>query len=154
MAEVKMPESKNEAVRALDVLVGEWTLEAKGADGEPWPGEAWARFEWMEDAPLLIETSHVDLPEAPDGVCVIGADVKRGTYYQLYTDDRDVQRIYGMSLEGGEWRLLREGPDLDPWPQRFIGKISDDGQRIDGRWEGKKDGSKWEIDFDLVYTKK
>jgi hypothetical protein len=26
------------ALKRLAPLVGEWTLEARGADGEPWPG--------------------------------------------------------------------------------------------------------------------
>jgi hypothetical protein len=143
--------SENDAVKALEVLVGEWTVEATPPGGEPWQAEAWSKFEWMEGAPLLIATSHVEMPEFPDGICVIGADTRKGTYFELYTDDRDVQRIYEMSLEDGEWRLWRDGPD--PFPQRFVGQFSEDGKRIEARWEGKKDGSSWETDFDLVYTK-
>lgn len=29
-----------QALRALGVLVGKWSVEAKGANGEAWPGEA------------------------------------------------------------------------------------------------------------------
>jgi len=31
--------SAEQALRALELLVGEWTLEAKGPDGRAWPGE-------------------------------------------------------------------------------------------------------------------
>ena len=31
-------------------------------------------FEWLDGVPLLIERSHVELPEAPDSVSVIGCD--------------------------------------------------------------------------------
>lgn len=63
-------------------------------EGPPWPGEGRVAFEWLDGAPLLVERSHVDLPEAPDGVAVIGCGGTSGTCYQLYTDDRDVQRVY------------------------------------------------------------
>jgi len=80
---------------------------------------------------------------------VIGCDAAAGTYSQLYTDDRGVSRIYGMSIGGGEWKLWREG---EPFDQRFTGRFSDDGNRIDGRWEAKTDGA-WKTDFGLVFTR-
>jgi hypothetical protein len=47
-----------------------------------------------------------------------------GTYYQLYTDVRNVCRIYQMSTGSGEWKLWREG---EPFNQRFTATISEDG---------------------------
>lgn len=137
------------ALKALEPLVGEWTLEATPPGGPPWPGEATATFEWMEGNQLLIERSAIEMREAPDGICVIGCDAANGTYTQLYTDDRGVCRIYEMSIGGGEWRLWREGK---PFGQRFSGRFSDEGNRIDGRWETKTENG-WETDFDLVYTR-
>jgi hypothetical protein len=88
-----MSESTNTEVRQrLGALVGEWAIEAGPPEGPPWPGEGRVTFEWLDGAPLLIERSHVDLPEAPDGVAVIGCDGMSGTYYQLYTDDRRTAR--------------------------------------------------------------
>jgi hypothetical protein len=49
----------------------------------------------------------------------------------------------------GDWTMEARG---EPFAQRFTAKISDDGNRIEGRWEAAKDGSNWETDFDLVYT--
>jgi hypothetical protein len=140
-----------EALQRLEVLVGEWTQEAIPPGGEPWPGEARATFEWLEgsDNRLLIERSTVDMPEAPDGVCVIGCDAAKGTYYQLYSDERNVCRVYEMSIGGGEWKLWREG---EPFNQRFTAKISEDGNRIEGRWE-LDEGDGWKTDFDLIYTR-
>jgi hypothetical protein len=100
-----MSESRNTAGRErLEALVGEWTVEAKPPGGPPWPGGGRVSFEWLEGAPLLIQRSHVELPEAPDGVAVIGCDGMNGTYHQLYTDERDVQRLYEMRLDGGVWK--------------------------------------------------
>jgi hypothetical protein len=141
------------ALRELEVLVGRWSVTATPPGGEPWPGEAGTTFEWLDgsDRRLLVERSTVELPEAPDGVCVIGCDAAKGTYFQLYTDDRGVCRIYEMTIGGGRWTLLREGGE--PFDQRFTATISEDGNTIEGRWEAKKTGDDWATDFDLVYTR-
>ena len=137
------------ALEEMEVLVGEWRLEAVPPGGEPWPGEARSAFEWMEGGQLLLQRSTVELPEAPDGVCVYGCDAANGTYYQLYSDDRGVCRVYGMSIGDGEWKLWREG---EPFAQRFAATISEDGNTIRGRWE-LNEGDGWKTDFDLTYRR-
>ena len=141
------PTAEN-ALKELEPLVGEWSLEAIPPGGPPWPGEGRATFEWMEGAPFLIERSTIE-SKAPDGVTVIGCDAANGTYFQLYSDERNVCRVYEMSIGDGEWRLWREG---EPFGQRFTGRFSEDGNRIDGRWETKTE-SGWETDFDLNYIR-
>lgn len=146
-----MGESTETAARErLEAFVGEWTMEAGPPDGPPWPGAAKVSFEWMDGAPLLVQRWHVDMPEAPDGIAVIGCDGKNDRYFQLYTDERDVQRIYEMSLAEGVWKLWREG---EPFAQRFTGEFSADGATIAGRWEIAKDGESWRTDFDITYTR-
>jgi hypothetical protein len=144
------PTAEN-ALKELEVLVGEWSQEAIPPGREPWPGEARATFEWLEgsDNRLLVERSTVEMPEAPNGVCVIGCDAANGTYYQLYMDDRNVCRVYEMSIGNGEWKLWRDG---EPFSQRFTATISEDGNRIEGRWE-LNEGEGWKTDFDLIYTR-
>jgi hypothetical protein len=139
------------ALKELEVLVGEWSQTATPAGGEPWPGEAKATFEWLDgsDNRLLVERSTVEMPEAPDGYCVYGCDAASGRYFQLYTDERNVCRVYEMTIGAGEWTLHREG---EPFNQRFTAKISEDGDTIEGRWE-IDEGEGWRTDFDLVYTR-
>jgi len=139
-----------ETLKRLEPLVGEWTLEAKPPDGPPWPGEARATIEWHDSGAHLVERSSAEMPEAPDGVSIMGCDGANGTYFQLYSDDRGVCRVYEMSIGDGEWKLWREGA---PFPQRFSATISDDGNTISGRWEKAADGRTWETDFDLTYRK-
>jgi hypothetical protein len=141
-----------QALKEMEVLAGEWSQTATPPGGEPWPGEGKATFEWLggSDNRLLIERTTVEMPEAPNGVCVMGCDAAAGTYYQLYTDDRNVCRVYEMSIGNGEWKLWRDG---EPFSQRFTATISDDGNTIEGRWEAAKDGTNWETDFDLVYRR-
>ena len=51
---------------------------------------------------------------------IIGCDAANGTYYQLYSDDRGVCRVYEMSIGDGEWKLWREG---EPFTQRFTARF-------------------------------
>src|SRR5215212_7518258 len=139
-----------EALGRLGPLVGEWILEARPPDGPPWPGEARTTIEWHDSGAHLVSRFTVEMPEAPDGLSIMGCDAANGTYYQLYSDERGVCRVYEMSIGDGEWRLWREG---EPFPQRFSATISDDGETIVGRWEKAPDGRTWETDFDLTYRK-
>ena len=142
-------------LRELDRFVGEWTLAVTPPGGPPWPGEAHVRFEWLDGGAFLVEHWSLDLPEAPEGTptsgtSIIGCDAANGTYFQFYSDDRGVCRVYEMGLRDGEWTLRRAGP---PFAQRFTGSFSEDGRTISGRWELAEDGEQWQIDFDATYTK-
>jgi hypothetical protein len=139
----------------LEVLLGEWSLEARFPGAPPSDVRGRVAFEWMSGERFLIQRWEVPLPEAPDGVAIIGFDEGRGTLLQHYFDSRGVARLYDMSLEGGVWTLSRTRPDFTPlsFSQRFTGRFSDDGARIDGRWEQAADGTTWALDFDLIYTR-
>jgi hypothetical protein len=43
--------------------------------------------------------------------------------------------------------------DAPGFCQRFRGVLGEDGRTIRGAWEKSADGSAWEHDFDLVYTR-
>jgi len=137
-------------LRALDRFVGEWSMEATPPGGPPWPGGARVVFEWLDGGAFLAQRWTIDLPEAPDGTAIIGCDAANGTYFQLYSDERGVCRVYEMKLSGSLWTLHREG---EPFAQRFTGTFSDDGATITGRWELAEDGVHWKTDFDVTYTR-
>jgi hypothetical protein len=143
--------SRNPALEQLEALIGEWKLEAGPPGGPPWPGEARVSFEWLEGRKFVIQRWTIDLPEAPDGIAVIGGGDEPERFRQYYFDSRGVHRIYEMTLRRGVWKLWRDSSD--PFPQRFSGTFADDGQMIAGRWEKALDGSSWEIDFDLTYRR-
>jgi hypothetical protein len=132
----------------LKMFVGRWTAKL---DASPaWSSEGHAEFEWFRaDVPLLVQRSHVDLPEAPDAVAIIACDGMNDTYAYSYIDERDVQRLYQMTFDGRTWTLLREGK---PFSQRFTGRFSEDGMTITGQWDMHHDGA-WKKDFDVIYTK-
>src|SRR5947199_3477401 len=137
-------------LRELDRFVGEWTMAACPPGGPPWPGEARVRFEWLAGGAFLLQRWTVDLPDATDGTAVIGCDADNSTYVQLYSDEREVCRVYQMRLGGGVWTLRREGA---PFAQRFTATFSADGATITGRWELAREGEDWETDFEVLYTR-
>jgi len=55
-----------------------------------------------------------------------------------------------MTFSGSVWKMWRQAPGF--W-QRFSGTLSDDGSSITAMWEKSPDGSTWEHDFDLIYSK-
>jgi hypothetical protein len=137
-----------QALAKLQPLVGTWEIEAWGADGTPWPGTARSTIEWHDSGVHLVDRSTVDAPGAPNGISIMGCDAANGTYFQLYSDDRGVCRIYEMSIGDGTWKLWRTG---DPFPQRFTATISADTNTITATWEKAEDGSTFTKDFDLTY---
>jgi hypothetical protein len=141
-------------MKLLEPLVGTWKLVATFKNVPPADIGARATFEWLSGRQFLIERWEVPMPEAPDGIAVIGADPKReGGYLQHYFDSRGVARVYKMSFEKNVWRLWRDEPDLSPldFKQRYSGTLSDDGNTIAGAWEICNDGKTWELDFELSY---
>jgi hypothetical protein len=148
--------SSGNTLDALTPFVGEWSI-AVGYGGElPEEGGARVSFEWLFGERFLIERWEVPIPEAPDGIAIIGADPDRdGGYLQHYFDSRGVARVYKMSIQDGVWKLWRDEPDFSPldFSQRYTGTFSEDGRAIVGAWEICHDGRTWEKDFDLVYRR-
>lgn len=137
---------------ALDVFVGEWTAQVLI------PGTPAGRLvcERALGGQYLIQRAETPQPEFPDGIMLIAYDEDTDAYTQHYFDSRGIVRLYKMNLRDGVWTLQRDAPDfssLDSW-QRFEGIFSDDGDRIDARWETSHDsGEHWEFDFGLTYTR-
>jgi hypothetical protein len=150
------PRAENPAINRLAALIGEWSMKAEFKDIPPADVGARVVFEWMPGGRFLIERWEVPVPEAPDGIAIIGADPQsEDNYLQHYFDSRGVARVYNMSFNVGIWRLWRDSPDFSPldFSQRYTGTLSDDGKTISGTWEICHDGTTWEHDFDLTYSK-
>ncbi len=149
--------SNGETLEALAPFVGEWSLAVDLEDLPPANGDARVSFDWLPGKRFLVERWEIPVPEAPDGIAIIGADSGgEGDYLQHYFDSRGVARVYKMSFEDGVWRLCRDQPDFSPldFAQRYTGTFSEDGKTIAGRWEICHDGKTWEKDFDLTFSKR
>jgi hypothetical protein len=148
--------AENPALERLAVFVGEWSMVAEFKNVPPSDVGARVVFEWMSGKRFLIQRWEVPVPEAPDGIAIIGADPESdGNFLQHYFDSRGVARVYKMSLSDGVWKLCRDSPDFSPldFSQRYTGTFTDEGTTISGAWEICHDGTTWEHDFDLTYTK-
>jgi hypothetical protein len=139
-------EPRRPEIERLEAFVGDWTLEVPFATGV----RATCSFEWLAGERFLVQRWEVDVPEAPDGIAIIGFDADKGRYAQHYFDSRGVARLYEMSFEDGVWKLWRDWPGFS---QRYEGTFSADGNTIDGRWEISTDDATWEKDFDLKYRR-
>ena len=140
----------------LEPFVGEWSLRATFPDMPSTDAGARATFEWLPGKQFLIQRWEAPVPEAPDGIAIIGADPEsEGNFLQHYFDSRGVARLYKMRVCDGVWTLWRDEPDFSPldFAQRYTGTFSDDGQTITGAWEINKNGTSWEHDFNLAYVK-
>jgi hypothetical protein len=150
-----MPEHRSRP-GPLGIFIGEWSMEAQFDAGAPADGGARVTFEWLPGECFLVQRWSVALPEAPDGIALIGADPShQDEYLQHYFDSRGVARVYRMTLDDSVWTLWRDEADFSPldFRQRFVGNISDDGRMIAGRWEICHDGTTWQRDFDLSYRR-
>jgi hypothetical protein len=145
-----MANTASPARKDLDALAGEWQVELSFPANPPRTVLGHVSFEWLEDGAFFVMRSGNKSAGSPSSVSVIGKDDSADTFTMLYADDRGVSRIYQMSVEGGEWKQWREAPGFC---QRFAGTFSDDDNTIIARWEKSSDGTQWEHDFDLRYTR-
>jgi len=133
----------------MEVLIGEWDL--LGAHPFiPAPVRGRASFEWLEGGAFLVWQTFFEQSGPPNGIAVIGRDDSTGLCSMLYYDERGVSRIYEMTVEGSVWKMWRNAPGF---MQRMTGKISEDRNTITVHGELSKDGSNWEQDLDLTYTR-
>ncbi|MFI7399630.1 hypothetical protein ACIBW9_03910 [Streptomyces sp. NPDC049541] len=145
--------ARQEALKRLDVLVGEWVVEAEFPGLEVPPGHS--VFEWALDGQFLIQRTQAPNP-APDSMAIIAVDPETGGYTQHYYDSRGVVRLYAMTFADGIWQLLRNTPDFSPlnFRQRYSAQVGEDGNTIRGVWEMWRDDSDgWQQDFPLSYRR-
>jgi hypothetical protein len=154
------PPQRNPLLGRLEALVGEWEMHAK-LGGQTMAG-GHTEFHWIEDGAFLIQHADADLPpgETPAEwlenspfpvTTIIGLDDSSETFCYAYSDGRGVSRVYRMTLDDGVWKIWgQSGPEFF---QRFTGTFGGEGKVIDARWEKSADGSEWDLDFELTYTK-
>jgi hypothetical protein len=148
----KMPTSP--ALSVLQPLIGSWIMRITWSEkthrlvGGPRSVEIPGSFAWTAQGGFLVHTSGGG--GAPVAHWMIGGDDTSGAFSALYADDRGVSRLYEMSFARDLWKMWRTSAGFH---QRFAGQISADGNTIEAYWEKSEDGSSWERDFDLIYTK-
>jgi hypothetical protein len=137
-------------IQELEPLVGEWVTEVRMPPGGGEPVRGRTTFEWLEGGGYVIQRATMENPVFPRGVMVIGPAATGERIVQHYFDSRGVARVYEISLDDGVLRLWRDDADF---AQRYSGAIGPDAMTIEGAWEICHDGTTWEHDFDLTYTR-
>lgn len=145
--------NKNPSLESLGMLVGEWNIEITSMSFYADPSavaRGQSSFNWLEGGAFLRQRSEIQNSDFPRSIAILGLDDAARTYIMLYSDSREVSRIYLMSLSGGVWKLWRDFPGFS---QRFTGTFSDANNTINASWEKSSDDSNWEHDFDVTYTR-
>lgn len=138
-------------LKEFEILIGQWDMVGTHPY-LPSAVQGHSTFEWLKEGALLFW--HFDWEHGkgiPSALSIIGHDDAVEPCSILYTDERGVARIYQMSLVDGVWKMWRESPDFS---QRMTGTFSDDGNTITWRGELSHDGSTWEPDLDVIFTRK
>jgi len=138
------------AVKQLDTLAGRWSVEVYLPGNPPKVVSGETVFEWLGEGYFLVERSELGAQEFPKSTGIIGCDGALEYYTMLYYDSRGVSRLYEMTLDDEEWKLSR---DETGFSQRFTGRFSDNGNTIKAYWEKSSDGTNWDLDFDMIYTR-
>jgi len=144
----------NPALKHLEVLVGDWEMELSNASFLPRPSDTatgLVSFEWAQDGAFLLMRMGDKALGPPEALWLISRDESTPDYTVLYYDARGVSRVYEMSFTDGVWKMWREAPGFS---QRFEGKFSDDANTVTASWEKSFDGTKWEHDFNVTYTRR
>lgn len=137
---------RHPALEALDVVVGDWTIELTHPSFDA-PVQGEAVFEWLEGERFLVQRSSNEHPDAPDSIAVIGV-MENGELAMHYFDSRGVQRVYGVAVDGDEWRMWRDAPGFG---QRFSGTIG--AAEIAGQWQLCRDDETWADDLRITYRR-
>ena len=140
----------NPAMQLFAGLLGTWSTTGIHhlLPGKTFHGRA--SFEWAEGGAFMILRSEIDEKEIPSGIAIFGSDDLTEEYYMLYFDERGVSRKYDARMRGNVLKWWRMAPDMS---QRYTLTISDDGRTMVGKGEMSRDGTTWNGDLDLTYTR-
>jgi len=141
----------NPALKPFEVLVGKWkTVGSHGLlPGVTLHGNV--SFEWIENgAYLFMRSEIIDDSRFPSGIAIFGSDDVQKRFFMLYFDQRGVSRMFEVSIENKTIKWRRDQPGFS---QRTANILSSDGKTIISKGELSKDGTNWEKDLELTYTR-
>ena len=154
-----MDQARDASLRGLDVLVGEWSLEATHPMAPGVVVHGRAIFQWMDGGKFLLMTSENDHPDFPNSTSVIGnTSIDRigdpgepgEALRMFYFDSRGVHRVYEISITPTTWKWWRES---EGFSQRFTATFTEDGDTLAGQGELCRDGLTWEPDIAMTYRR-
>lgn len=140
----------NPALRAFEVLIGEWKTTGSHPLVHDTILHGRASFEWYEGGAFLILRSEIDEPRFPDGIEIFGSDDVANKFFMLHFDERGVSRKFEVTISGNQLKWWRDEPSFS---QRYILTIEDNGNKIVSKGEMSQNGAAWEKDLELTYIR-
>ena len=141
----------NEALQVFRPMIGVWNTVGTHGMIPNTTLHGRTTFSWHKSGLfILVESTIKEDVGIPDGLSIIGSDNTLGTYIMIYYDERGVSRHYQVSMDGHVMRWWREAPEFF---QRNTLTFSEDKQTLFGKGEISKEGSTWEQDLNLTYSK-
>ena len=140
----------NPALEPLSVLLGRWRTVGTHplVPGTTFHGRT--SFAWMAGGAFLIMQSEIDEPQIPSAVAIFGTDDSTGECSMLYFDERGVSRRYEVRMQDNMLRWWRNAPGFS---QRCDTTIDPDGRTMTSRGQYSRNGTTWEPDLELTYTR-
>lgn len=140
----------NLALKPLSVLVGTWSTSGTHplVPGTTFHGRT--SFAWMAGGAFLVMQSEIDEAEIPSGIAVFGTDDATAECSMLYFDERGVSRRYEFSMQDNVWKWWRNTPEFS---QRCATTIAPDGRTMVSHGQYSRNGTDWETDLQLTYTR-
>ena len=140
----------NPALQPFAVLVGDWQAVGTHPLAPNTLLHGRSSFKWLEGGAFLMWYSEMEEEGFPAGIAIFGSDNTTGEYFMMYFDERTVSRKYEVSCQEGVLKWRRNAPEFS---QQNTWTISGDGNTIIGKGQLSKDGTTWEQDLDLTYTR-
>jgi hypothetical protein len=140
----------NPALAPFAIFIGEW--KTVGAHPKL-PGiilHGHTSFNWIEGGAYLVMHSSFTGGKIPTSIAIFGSDNSKGEYFMLYFDDRKVSRKCDVAFQDNVLKWWRNAPEFS---QRYIFTFTDNGNTIIGKGEMSQDGTTWEQDLDVTYTR-
>jgi hypothetical protein len=140
----------NPLLEPLSFVIGTWNTIGTHplVPGTTFHGRT--SFQWLEGGAFLMMHSAIEEPGIPTGIAIFGSDDAAGARFMLYFDERGVSRKYDVAIDDRGWRWWRDAPGFS---QRVTITVAEDGRSMVSKGELSRDGSTWEKDLDLTYTR-
>ena len=140
----------NPALEAFRILIGEWKTAGTHAKLPGMTLHGHASFQWIEGGAFLIMQAENDEGKIPSATAIFGSDNTKDEYYMLYFDERKVSRKCEVTFKDNVLKWWREGPGFS---QRYSFAFTDNNNTMIGTGELSEDGTSWEPDLNLTYTR-
>ena len=99
---------------------------------------------------FLMMRTEMEEGKIPASIAIFGSDNTKGEFFMLYFDERKVSRKCDVQFNGNVLKWWRTGPEFS---QRYTFTFTDNNNTIISRGEMSENGTTWEPDLDLTYTR-